>query len=82
MKDVPPFVREHPDRPLRSALSLADHADEGPVDAYRLHRLEILYDSFLGHVPGNPVPVDAKLLTLRSVLEVLLNCTDAVLGEG
>ena len=73
MQNLPPFVGKHFHRACWSALTFSNHPDLYAVDAYLLHGLEILNDSFFRNVSVYPVPIHGKRLVFRSFDKCLLH---------
>ena len=73
MHDLPPFLCEHTYRTVWCTLSVTDHTDLNAVDTHSLHRMKILYNTFLRDVSVKPIPIHSQRLLLRSLSEFLLH---------
>ena len=78
MGDVPPRVREQRHRAVGIPLGLV--ADEGPRDAHALHRLQVLYNTLLGDMIVQPVPVYSRPDGVRRRPESLLQGLPSVIA--
>ena len=73
MHDLPPFLCEHTYRTVWCTLSVTDHTDLNAVDTHSLHRMKILYNTFLRDVSVKPIPIHSQRLLLRSLGKLLLH---------
>lgn len=68
MQDFPPFVRKHPDFPIRNSLP-ADISYESSGYACFFHRQKVFFDSTNRYVVGHPIPVYSQAYAVGHLLK-------------